>query len=114
MRRGASSPTRPRCSSWPARSARELELRAHVLRLVAELTLGDIAAVDRDLDAYARLAEQLRQPQHLWHIPLLRGVRAMIDGRFEDAERYSEEARIGGERAQEPIAEQFDESLGNQ
>ncbi len=86
---------------------RELELRAHVLRLAGHLALGDIRAVDRDLEAYARLAADLRQPQHLWHVPLLRGMRAMIDGRFDDVEHFAEEARIGGERAQEPLSQQF-------
>ncbi len=86
---------------------RELELRAHVLRLAGHLALGDIPAVDRDLEAYARLAAELRQPQHLWHVPLLRGMRAMIDGRFEAAEEFAAEALAGGERAQEPLAQQF-------
>ena len=86
---------------------RELELRAHVLRLSGHLALGDIPAVDRDLEAYARLAAELRQPQHLWHVPLLRGMRAMIDGRFDEAEEFAAEARAGGERAQEPLAQQF-------
>ena len=86
---------------------RELELRAHVLRLAGHLGLGDIAAVDADLESYARLAAELRQPQHLWHVPLLRGMRAMIDGRFDAAEQFADEAREGGERAQEPLAQQF-------
>jgi class 3 adenylate cyclase len=86
---------------------RELELRAHVIRLAGHLAMGDIAAVDSDLEAYARLAAELRQPQHLWHVPLLRGTRAMIDGRFDAAEEFAAEARAGGERAQEPLAQQF-------
>jgi eukaryotic-like serine/threonine-protein kinase len=86
---------------------RELELRAHVLRLAGHLALGDIPAVDRDLESYAHLATELRQPQHLWHVPLLRGMRAMIDGRFEAAEEFAAEVRAGGERAQEPLAQQF-------
>ena len=69
--------------------------------------LGDIPAVDRDLDTYVRLATELRQPSFLWHIPLLRGMRAMIDGRFEEAEELALEARAGGERAGEPLAQQF-------
>ena len=43
--------------------------------------------------AYARLAEELRLPQHLWHTSALRGMRAMIDGDLEEAERLAEEAR---------------------
>jgi class 3 adenylate cyclase len=86
---------------------RELEMRAHVLSLRFHLDLGEIPAVDRDLEAYARIASELRQPQHLWHVPLLRGTRALIDGRFEDAERFANEALAGGERAQEPLSQQF-------
>src|ERR671917_1044759 len=36
---------------------RELELRSHVLRLRDHLQLGDIASVDSELEAYAKLAE---------------------------------------------------------
>jgi eukaryotic-like serine/threonine-protein kinase len=85
----------------------ELELRAHVYRLRDHLELGDIPAVDRNLAAYERLARELRQPQFLWHIPLLRGTRALIDGRFADAEELMVEARAGGERAQEPLSAMF-------
>ena len=43
----------------------------------------------------------------LWHIPLLRGMRALIDGRFDDAETLAAEALAGGERAQEPVSAMF-------
>ena len=85
----------------------ELELRAHVYRLRNRLELGDIRGADADLAAYERLAALLRQPGYLWHIPLLRGTRALIDGRFAEAERLSAEALAGGERAQEPVAVMF-------
>jgi hypothetical protein len=85
----------------------ELELRAHVYRLRDYLELGNIPEVDRNLAAYERLARELRQPQFLWHIPLLRGTRALIDGRFADAEQLMAEARAGGERAQEPVSAMF-------
>ena len=85
----------------------ELELRAHVYRLRNRLELGDIRGVDADLAACERLATLLRQPGYLWQIPLLRGTRALIDGRFADAERLSAEALAGGERAQEPVSVMF-------
>ena len=86
---------------------RELELRSYALRLRDHLALGDIPAVDRDLEAYAALADELAQPQHLWHVPLLRGMRAMIDGRLEEAEELAREAAAGGDRAGEPLSRQF-------
>ena len=85
----------------------ELEVRAHVYRLRDRLEIGDIRGVDADLAAYERLAAELRQPQFLWHIPLLRGMRALIDGRFDDAESLAQEALAGGERAQEPVSAMF-------
>ena len=86
---------------------RELAVRGHVYRLVALLALGDVPEADIELDTYAHSAEELRQPQHLWHVPLLRGMRAAMEGRFDDAERLADEARRGGERAQEPLSAQL-------
>ena len=87
--------------------ADEMVVRSHAYRINNLLMLGDVAGVDRELEVYTRLAEKLRQPQHLWHIPLIRGMRATMDGRFEDAERLADEALAGGRRAEEPLADQF-------
>jgi class 3 adenylate cyclase len=86
---------------------RELELRAHAYRLRDRLELGDIDEVDVDLAAYERLAKELRQPAHLWHVPGLKAMRAMVDGRFADAEPLIAEALAAGTRAEETVAEQF-------
>jgi eukaryotic-like serine/threonine-protein kinase len=87
--------------------ADEMVVRSHAYRLNNLLFLGDIEGVDRELEIYTRLAEKLRQPQHLWHIPVLRGMRAVLDGRFEEAEKLAEEALAGGQRAEEPLSAQF-------
>jgi class 3 adenylate cyclase len=86
---------------------RELELRAHAYRLNNRLELGDLDGVDADMAAFERLAKELRQPAHLWHIPALRAMRAMVDGRFDDAEPLIAEALEAGTRAEESIAPQF-------
>ena len=85
----------------------DLKTRAHAYRLMDMMELGDIAGVDRELEVYARLAADSRQPQHLWHVPALRAMRAIMEGRFDDAERLSAEALAGGQRAQEPLSAQF-------
>jgi class 3 adenylate cyclase len=90
-----------------ARGDRELELRAHLYRLTVQLALGNVRAVDADLAALDRLAAELRQPQHSWNVPLLRGTRALIDGRFADAEQLVAEALAAGTRAGEPVSAQF-------
>ena len=69
--------------------------------------LGDIRGVDADLAAVDRLATELRQPQWQWNVPLVRATRAIIDGRFAEAEELSRRAAALGERAEEPVAAQF-------
>jgi class 3 adenylate cyclase len=86
---------------------RELELRAHVYRLTCRLQLGEMRGLDVDLAAVERLATELRQPQWLWNVPLLRAMRALVDGRFDDAEKLAEEAFAAGRRAEEQVSAQF-------
>jgi class 3 adenylate cyclase len=82
-------------------------MRAHAYRVRELLELGDIEEVDRELAQYAQLAEELRMPHHLWHVPAMRAMRALMDGELEEAERLAERARIEGERAEQPLANQF-------
>ncbi len=92
----------------------ELEIRAHVYRLRNQLELGNIRGVDAELRAFERIAAELRQPQYAWHVPLLRAMRALIDGRFDDAELLSGEARAAGERAEEPVSAMFHATQASQ
>ncbi len=86
---------------------REAVLRGHAYRLWSYLELGDVAAVDRELTAYARLAEELRMPEHTWHTYALRGMRVLLDGKIEEAERLAEQARREGDRAEQALAQQY-------
>jgi eukaryotic-like serine/threonine-protein kinase len=86
---------------------REAVVRGHAYRLWSFLELGDVPAVDRELELYARLAEELRMPEHTWHTFALRGMRALLDGDVEAAERLAFEARQAGERAEQPLAQQY-------
>ena len=86
---------------------REAVLRAHGYRLWQFLELADMAAVDRELATYARLAEELRMPEHSWLTVALRGMRTLLDGDIDGAERLANEARRAGQRAEQPVAEQF-------
>jgi class 3 adenylate cyclase len=78
----------------------------HTLRLIALLELADIPAADAEIEAYARLAEDLRQPRFLAWIDVWRAMRALLDGRFEESERLAQEALTVAQRAQEPVAVQ--------
>jgi eukaryotic-like serine/threonine-protein kinase len=86
---------------------REAVLRGHGYRLWQFLELADVESVDRELSLYARLADELRMPEHSWLTIALRGMRALLDGDVDGAERLANEARQAGRRAEQPVAEQF-------
>jgi eukaryotic-like serine/threonine-protein kinase len=86
---------------------REAVLRAHGYRLWQFVELADMEAVDRELATYARLAEELRMPEHSWLTIALRGMRTLLDGDIDGAERLANDARRAGKRAEQPVAEQF-------
>ncbi|MBI1886376.1 MAG: protein kinase, partial [Chloroflexi bacterium] len=79
---------------------KELEGGTHLWRLLDYLELGDIRGVDAELEIFGRLAEELRQPWHLWNLAQMRGMRAMLDGRFEEGERLAQQALALGQRGQ--------------
>jgi tetratricopeptide (TPR) repeat protein len=70
----------------------------HTLHLVWQL--ADRAAVDVELDALVRLADELRQPARRWHVGTGQTMLALMEGRFEDAEPLIAETLAVGERAE--------------
>jgi hypothetical protein len=73
-------------------------MQGHAWRRRHLLELGDALAADHEMGACERLAIELRQPRHLWHATNMRAGRALLAGRFEDAERLAREAlEIGRE-----------------
>lgn len=80
---------------------RELLLRAVHCSIANLLELGDLAAVRKELDRYARLAEDLRQPLYLWYVALRRAMLANLEGRFDDALELAAAAYTLGQRVQE-------------
>ncbi len=84
---------------------RERLLRTHLRLAIDYLALGDLAAADARIEAFAALAEALRAPWTLWWAPLFRSVRAIIEGRFADAEREADTAAAIGRAARDPQVE---------
>ncbi len=84
---------------------RERLLRTHLRLAIDHLALGDLAAADARIGAFAALAEALRAPWTLWWAPLFRSVRAIIEGRFADAEREADTAAAIGRGARDPQVE---------
>jgi tetratricopeptide (TPR) repeat protein len=73
---------------------RELALRGHALRARDFLEMADIAAVDKEIEWHARLAEEARHPFELWLNRTCRGMRALLEGRFDEGERLAQAAKI--------------------
>lgn len=77
-----------------ARKAHDLELTAHAIGwLIGDLLeLGLVREADLQIQAFAKLAQQLKQPALQCHELGLRSMRAAMLGRFDDAERLATEA----------------------
>jgi tetratricopeptide (TPR) repeat protein len=79
---------------------KERAAQGHDYRICALMELGDIATVDAELEVVTRLAEELRQPAQRWIATHTHAMRALFDGRFEDAEELIHEALEVGRGAQ--------------
>jgi class 3 adenylate cyclase len=87
---------------------REIELLGHAFRLADVLELGDIAATEEEIRAFASLAADLRQPRYLWWTTLFRTMRSLLAGDFTEGERLAQEALALGQQAGAPdVAQAF-------
>ncbi|MDQ3934467.1 MAG: AAA family ATPase, partial [Actinomycetota bacterium] len=57
------------------------------LLFVDLLEMGDLRGADAELEAYTRQARELRQPNYLRVAGIRRAMRAVLDGRFDEAEQ---------------------------
>jgi DNA-binding CsgD family transcriptional regulator len=76
-----------------------LSVRGHHAR-IWDLLQEDVAAADRDIEAFSRLAAALRQPDYLWMVEVLAAMRALLAGRLAEAEHLAQQALAVGERGQ--------------
>jgi eukaryotic-like serine/threonine-protein kinase len=70
----------------------EAAVQGHLWRRRHLLELGDALAAEHETGVCERLARQLRQPRYLWHATNLETGRALLAGRFEEAERLARKA----------------------
>lgn len=83
---------------------KEMELQIRYRRVLDLMELADMPALDAEIEAYAKLAEELRQPRYLWLTPYFKASRALTEGRFEECEKLAGKAMAIGQRAQDPTA----------
>jgi tetratricopeptide (TPR) repeat protein len=84
-----------------ARHDRQIELEGLRMRIAIWLEVGNMPAADHDIDAFDRAAHALRQRRWLWWVPVFRGTRALMCGRFDEAVRLAHEAMASGQRAEQ-------------
>jgi DNA-binding SARP family transcriptional activator len=77
----------------------ERAVEGHEIQLEYAIELGDMPAVYANLEAMTTLADDLRQPAQTWLVGVYRAVVALLEGRFDEAERLIGETRSVGERA---------------
>lgn len=78
----------------------EKVVQGHYYRLMAFLELGDLHAVNSELDVIEGLAKELKQRPQLWLVDVTRATLALFKGRLEDAEQLIPKALAIGEQAQ--------------
>ena len=78
----------------------ELLVRSYALKIIDLMEAGDIGALDRAIESHSQLAEQLREPLHLWQSNWFRATRAFLAGSFDEAERLARRALSLAESAQ--------------
>jgi DNA-binding NarL/FixJ family response regulator len=86
---------------------RAMALRGRGLRRNDLLELGDLAGFDADLVAAEQTAQQLRQLHYHWQLSLARATRALLAGRFAEAEEQAAQGLAIGRRAGDQAVEVY-------
>lgn len=86
---------------------RELVLQGHAWLVVDLLETGDRAAVETQIQAFTRVAQDLRQPLFHWQITVWQAMRALLGGELEATERLAGEALAAGIRPEGVTAPQY-------
>ncbi|POX55614.1 hypothetical protein C3489_09920 [Streptomyces sp. Ru71] len=76
-----------------------LELLGRRHRLLALLETGAFAEADTEALAYETAVRPLRRPLYAWYVPLWRGARALMEGRYDDCAAALDETEAAGRAA---------------
>lgn len=87
-----------------ATSDLDLEARARSWRIIDLIEAGDLSSARNEINHHGDLAGRLRQPSHIRDGVVWRAMEALLDGRFDRAGAFADEALAIGERIQDPGA----------
>ncbi|MFL5861853.1 MAG: ATP-binding protein [Solirubrobacteraceae bacterium] len=85
----------------------ELTLQGHVWLVVDLLEHGDRKGVEVQIEAFSAGAERLRQPLYMWNALVWQAMRALLDGRLDEAEQFAASAVSSGIRSEGITAPQY-------
>jgi hypothetical protein len=85
----------------------ELTLQGHAWLVVDLLERGDRKGVEVQIEAFSAGAESLRQPLYLWNAGVWQAMRALLDGRLDEAEQLAAAAVSSGIRSEGVTAPQY-------
>jgi tetratricopeptide (TPR) repeat protein len=85
----------------------ELTLQGHAWLVVDLLERGDRKGVDVQIEAFTAGAEMLRQPLYLWNAAVWHAMRALLEGRLDEAEQLAGAAVSSGIRSEGVTAPQY-------
>jgi tetratricopeptide (TPR) repeat protein len=86
---------------------RELEFGGASCAFGDLIELGETERADEMLAVEVTIADELRQPDYLWTVHVHRCMRALMDGRYDEAARLADEALRYGQAAQSSTALQM-------
>lgn len=94
MREASALAERPEAALW-----------AHIWRIDAAMQQGLTAAMDAEIFELTKLVERLGWPLARWHLLRVRANRAVLTGRFTEAERLMEAGRTVARQTQDASAQ---------
>jgi len=85
-----------------ARGDRALAIQSRMRAFIDRIELGDVSGADAEVAAMEALAREIGHPRYLWRPLLARAMRAIMTGRFDEAERLRTEAETVAGRIEDP------------
>ena len=83
----------------------ELELEAWTWQIAAMLEVAELAAVDGELDEYARRADRFGRTPYVLYSRIARGSRELMNGHYDEVQRLVDEVVRIGNRLEDPNTE---------
>jgi tetratricopeptide (TPR) repeat protein len=78
---------------------REIEITARLWRMSDLLEAGEAEAADVEMETCVPLAEAFHHPFYMWRSEIMRAMRAVTRGEFQEALRIGTEAKLAGDRS---------------